>query len=162
MTTGRCIGNAKADDGDLQLEASKQIAALRNIQREAEMRQQQVEHDNKIGDLERRVSQLGRVEASDIDTKQDSTIKSLEDEVLKVEDVTMELSKRATDTNELLKQLAANRPSALAALTPRPVIQCIVIVQSEQHEQPELPRSTKHLVTIVPRNEIQPLPLEFN
>jgi len=156
MSTGRCIANAKADDSDLQAEAAKQIAALRNIQREAEMRQLQVEHDNKIGDLERRVSQLGRVEASDVDTKQDSTIKTLEDEVLKVEDVTMELSKRATDTNDLLKALAANRPVSLSALTPLNVPQRTVMMT------PAPPRSTKHLATIVPRNEIQPLPLEPN
>jgi len=168
MTTGRCIANAKADDSDLQAEAAKQIAALRNIQKEAEMRQEQVDHDNKIGELERRVLQLGRTEATDIDTKQDATIKDLEDEVLKVEDVTMELSKRASDTNDLLKELAARRPVApLPAEEPLlPVLpqkEALAIHSAPTPSTPPISTPARiglRLATIVPRSQIQQQPLE--
>jgi hypothetical protein len=155
MKQGRCTRNSKEGDQELQLEASKQIAALRNIQREAEMRQQDVEHENKIGDLERRVLDLGRNEAQDTDQKQDKTIKDLEDQVLKVQDVTMELAKRANEQNALLQELALHRPVTLPHDEPLHM------------EAPRLKRVSTlpvnnglHLATIVPKGEIQPQPLE--
>jgi len=176
MRQGRCQANSKGDDSQLQLEAAKQIAALRNIQQQAEFRQQEVEHENKIGDLERRVLDLGRTEAHDTDQKQDQTIKDLEDQVLHVQDVTMELAKRATEQNELLKQLAAHRPVTLphedpiqldappaaSALSPRSPMRSRLIsptIISGVTNSNSIGNGLR-LATIVPKEEIQPQPLE--
>jgi len=161
MNGGRCVANPKPDDSALQMEAAKQIAALKNIQKEAEMRQLQVEHDNKIGDLERRVLQLGRVEASDVDTKQDVDIKDLEDQVLKVEDVTAELTKRASDTNDLLKELAANRPIPIPPALPPLELPSLPVVPPPSRSATLHPISSgKRLATIVPKSEVNPMQIE--
>jgi len=179
MKQGRCQANSKGDDSQLQLEAAKEIAALRNIQRDAEMRQQEVEHENKIGDLERRVLDLGRSEAKDTDTQQDATIKMLEDQVVKVQDVTVELAKRAAEQNELLKQLAAHRPVSLPHEDPITLDNPLKVqranigvfrrgylnsgglsMSSSRSNFISSNGNGLHLATIVPKGEIQPQPLE--
>jgi hypothetical protein len=156
MVGGRCVRAQKGDDLQYQLEASKQMQLLKNIQNDAEMREQEIEHENKLGELERRVMDLSRNSASDSDENQDSTIKILEDEVLKVQDVTTELAKRAAEQNAMLRELAAHHhvdipiDGPLPDLAPPPAPKPL----------PPPPSDGKRLAIIVPREQIVPLPLE--